>query len=188
MEILIITGPPYSGKGTQCEILKNVLSFKHISTGDRCRLEKRKGSELGIVLSAYEEHGELVPDVIMKDLLNQILEENKNEKGIVLDGYPRTISQVDYLLTLVERKVITISKVFQIEVKKQELLNRALHRSCKSGRKDDQNPRLWKKRIEVFEMFIKPSIEYMKTKLNVYTCYSTGTKEELTKKIMIDLF
>ncbi len=188
MEILIITGPPYSGKGTQCEILKNVLGFKHISTGNRCRLEKQKGSECGIVLSGYEEHGELVPDVIMKDLLNLILKENKNENGIILDGYPRTIAQVDYLLELVLQKQITIRKVCQIEVDRQELLNRAVRRSCKSGRIDDKDPTIHKKRIEVFKTSTKPSIEYMKTKLDVFTCYSKGTKEELTQQILVELF
>lgn len=187
MEILIITGPPYSGKGTQCEALKHVLGFKHISTGDRCRLEKRNDSELGRVMSQYEEKGELVPDMIMKNLLNTILEENKEEKGIILDGYPRTISQVDYLLTLIQLSKIHINKVVQIEVNKQELQRRALRRASKSGRVDDCNKKVRENRMQIFDLSTKPSIEYMKTKMNVFTCYSRGTKEELTQKILVDL-
>ena len=101
MKILIITGPPYSGKGTQCEILKNLLNYKHISTGDRCRLEKEQGTEIGKELSKYEKKGDLVPDQIIKTLFSQILDENRSEEGIILDGYPRTIPQMDDLLALV---------------------------------------------------------------------------------------
>jgi len=101
MEILIITGPPYSGKGTQCEILIKELGFKHISTGDRCRQEKEKKTEIGKVMATYEEKGDLVPNTIMKALFDQILEENKTGAGIILDGYPRTQPQVDDLIELV---------------------------------------------------------------------------------------
>lgn len=76
MEILIITAPPYSGKGTQCQIIKDTLQFEHISTGDRCRLEKEKETEIGKILSEYERKGDLVPDVIMKELFGNILDEN----------------------------------------------------------------------------------------------------------------
>lgn len=187
MEILIITGPPYSGKGTQCLALKNILGFKHISTGDRCRLEKRNNSYIGRILSKYETLGELVPDHIMRKLLNRILDENVNERGLILDGYPRTINQVNYLLKLVKLKVISINKVFQIEVEKKELIKRGIHRATKSNRQDDQDPRIRERRIEIYEKMIKPSIEHMKTKLNVFTCYSDGTKEELTQKIIVEL-
>ncbi len=68
MEILIITGPPYSGKGTQCEILNEQMDFEHISTGDRCRMEKKNKTEIGKVMAEYEEKGDLVPDSLMKEL------------------------------------------------------------------------------------------------------------------------
>ncbi len=183
MEILIITGPPYSGKGTQCKILNSELDFKHISTGDRCRLEKKNGTEIGKIMSQYEEKGDLVPDGIMKDLFSKILDENKDNKGIILDGYPRTIPQVNDLLELVESKGMKIGKVLNIEVPVSELLKRAAKRAETSNRKDDKNPKIHTKRIDVFEASTRPAIDYMKTKIKVITFDGLGTIEEITKRI-----
>jgi adenylate kinase len=187
MEILIITGPPYSGKGTQCEILKEQLKFEHISTGDRCRLEKQNETEIGKIMSEYEEKGDLVPDSIMKDLFSKILDENKSKNGIILDGYPRTEPQVNDLIQLIESKNMKIGKVLNIDVPKSELLERAKKRAETSNRKDDKNPEIHIKRIEVFENATRPAIEYMKSKINVLTFDGLGTINEITKRIKASL-
>ncbi|UWY28764.1 nucleoside monophosphate kinase [Flavobacterium sp. TR2] len=187
MEILIITGPPYSGKGTQCEILKDELKFEHISTGDRCRLEKQNETEIGKIMSTYEEKGDLVPDSIMKDLFSKILDENIASKGIILDGYPRTEPQVNDLLELVKSKNLEIGKVINIEVPKEELLKRAKKRAETSNRKDDKDVNIHLKRIDVFENATRPAIEYMKSKINVLTFDGMGTIEEITKRIKDNL-
>ncbi|WP_264550968.1 adenylate kinase family protein [Flavobacterium sp. N2038] len=183
MEILIITGPPYSGKGTQCNVLKEILGFEHISTGDKCREEKQKETEIGKIMSQYEEKGNLVPDAIMKDLFSKILDENKSKTGIILDGYPRTKPQVDDLLELVQSKNMKIGKVLNIDVPKSELLIRAKVRAETSNRKDDKDPQIHIKRIEVFEESTRPAIEYMKSKLNVLTFDGLGTIDEITERI-----
>ena len=187
MEILIITGPPYSGKGTQCEILNKQLGFKHISTGDRCRLEKANGTDLGKIMSEYEEKGNLVPDSIMKNLFSEILDENKLNTGIILDGYPRTKAQVDDLLELVGSKKLEIRKVLNIDVQKSELLNRAKKRAETSDRKDDKDPKIHIKRIEIFEDSTRIAIEYMKSKIKVLTFDGLGTIEEITERIKASL-
>lgn len=188
MEILIITGPPYSGKGTQCENLKQLLNYKHISTGDRCRLEKANETEIGKELSKYEKTGDLVPDQIMKTLFSQILDENRAEKGIILDGYPRTIPQMDDLLALVEEKGLRIKKVIDIEVPKEELLLRAKKRAETSNREDDKNPETHLKRIRIFEASTKPAISYMKEKLEVTTFDGMGSIEEITERIKASIY
>ncbi|MDQ6472899.1 nucleoside monophosphate kinase [Flavobacterium sp. LHD-80] len=183
MKILIITGPPYSGKGTQCEILKEELKFEHISTGDKCRAEKQNETEIGKVMSEYEEKGDLVPDSIMKDLFSKILDENMASNGIILDGYPRTEPQVNDLIELVKSKNLEIGKVINIEVPKTELLKRAKKRAETSNRKDDKDANIHLKRIEVFENSTRPAIEYMKSKIKVLTFDGMGTIEEITKRI-----
>ncbi|UZR93824.1 adenylate kinase family protein [Chondrinema litorale] len=183
MEILIITGPPYSGKGTQCDILKEQLDFTHISTGDRCRSEKQNKTEIGKIMSAYEEKGDLVPDSIMKDLFSQILDENKDKNGIILDGYPRTKSQVDDLIDLTNAKNLQIGKVLNIEVPKEELLKRAKKRAETSTRKDDKDASIHLKRIDVFESSTKPAVEYMKTKLKVDSFNGLGSVDDITDRI-----
>ncbi|OOV19080.1 nucleoside monophosphate kinase [Flavobacterium sp. LM4] len=187
MEILIITGPPYSGKGTQCEILKKELKFEHISTGDRCRLEKQNETEIGRIMCEYEEKGDLVPDSIMKNLFSKILDENISNKGIILDGYPRTNAQVNDLLELIESKDLKIGKVININVPKLELLKRAKKRAETSDRKDDKDAEIHIKRIEVFEDSTRPAIEYMKYKLNVLTFDGLGTIDEITNRVKASL-
>ena len=183
MKILVITGPPYSGKGTQCELLKDQLGFNHISTGDRIRLEKEQKTSIGKVMSEYEEKGNLVPDAIMKELLGEIIDENLNANGIILDGYPRTEVQVDTLLDLVKEKGKKIQKVINIEVPKDELLIRAKKRAETSDRKDDKDSQIHFKRIEIFETSTRPAIEYMKTRLSVVTIDGLGQIADITARI-----
>ena len=183
MKILIITGPPYSGKGTQCEIIKTELHFTHLSTGDRCRQEKAQRTEIGQIMSRYEEKGDLVPDSIMKTLFGQILDENRHRQGIILDGYPRTRPQVDDLLELVAAKQLEIALVLNIEVPKEELLRRALKRAADSNREDDKNPDTHLKRVRIFENQTLPAIEYMKTRLAVVDVDGIGSIGEITRRI-----
>jgi adenylate kinase len=183
MKILIITGPPYSGKGTQCEIISKELHFTHLSTGDRCRQEKARQTEIGQVMSRYEEKGDLVPDSIMKTLFGQILDENQHGSGIILDGYPRTKPQVDDLLELVKAKQLEIALVVNIEVPREELLKRAMKRAAESSREDDRNPETHLKRVHIFEGQTLPAIEYMKTRLAVADIDGLGRIEEITQRI-----
>jgi adenylate kinase len=187
MKIIVVAGPPYSGKGTQCEILSKALSYDHISTGERCRQEKQHNTPIGRIMSAYEEKGDLVPDSIMKDLFSQIIDENKHKKGIILDGYPRTKPQVDDLLELVSSKHQKIDKVINIEVPQAELLVRAGKRAEGSNRKDDKDPQIHLKRVQVFEASTRPAIEYMKTLLHVVDVNGIGGIDEITRRILLIL-
>ena len=183
MNIIIITGPPYSGKGTQCEFLKANYPLVHVSTGELIRREKDDKTEIGRLMSAYADQGELVPDEVMKDLFGQVIDENLNQAGIILDGYPRTKPQVDTLLALAKEKNTPITHVLNIEVPTEELLKRAQTRAKTSKRKDDQDPKIHLKRITVFEESTKPAIEYLKEKVPVFDIDGLGTIEEITAKI-----
>lgn len=187
MKILVITGPPYSGKGTQCEILEETLKFKHISTGERIRAEKDNNTKIGLIMKEYEEKGMLVPDEIMEELLTQVIVENENEKGMILDGYPRTSPQVDTLIKLLKEKDKEVNQVINIEVPKDELLNRARERAKKSTREDDKDVKTHMNRIEVFEASTKPAIEYFRAKIKVDDIDGTGTIEEITNRIQSKL-
>jgi adenylate kinase len=187
MKILIVTGPPYSGKGTQCDIISKELQFTHVSTGDRCRQEKANKTEIGEIMSSYEEKGDLVPDSIMKDLFGQILDENLGRNGILLDGYPRTKPQVDHLLELVRARGLRITLVINIEVPREELLSRALRRAADSTRADDRNPETHLKRVAIFENQTLPAIEYMKTKLRVVDIDGIGKIEAITYRIIQEI-
>jgi len=187
MKILIITGPPYSGKGTQCEILEKTLGYQHISTGERIRAEKDNNTKIGAVMKDFEEKGMLVPDEIMKDLLRQILVENNQEKGIILDGYPRTPPQVQTLVNLLQENKQEINQVVNIVVPKAELLKRAKERAKNSKRKDDRDERVHIKRIQVFEENTQPAINYLKTIMDVEDIDGIGSIEAITKRIQKNL-
>lgn len=183
MKILIITGPPYSGKGTQCALIKAGLGFLHISTGDRIRQEKEIQSPIGKTMTHYEESGSLVPDEVMQTLIEQIIDENRDGEGIILDGYPRTKSQVDTILNMLADREMDVEAVINIDVPREELLIRAKKRAENSNRKDDQNIDIHLKRIEIFETETRPAIGYMKEKFNVVNIDGLGTIEDITKTI-----
>jgi len=183
MEVLIITGPPYSGKGTQCKELKANLGFSHISTGDRIRKEKEENSPIGKLMRSYEESGQLVPDEVMEQLIEKIIDENLQVKGIILDGYPRTKPQVNTIANILATKKLTVKNVINIDVPKEELLIRAKKRAEDSNRKDDQDIEIHLKRIEIFEQETRPAIAFMKEKFKVTDINGLGTVEAITKAI-----
>lgn len=184
MHVLVITGPPYSGKGTQCALLEKTTHYKHISTGDCIRAEKANNTEIGLLMKSYEEKGLLVPDKVMHDLLTKIVAEHLDEKGIILDGYPRTVPQVDTLIQVLEDHDQQISQVININVPKEELLNRAKERAKTSDRKDDRDEQTHIKRIMVFEAHTRPAIDYFRTRVDVVEIDGLGTIEETREKIV----
>jgi len=183
MNIVIITGPPYSGKGTQAEIIERKYGYSHISTGDYCRAEKENETSLGIVMAQYQEKGELVPDEIMKQLFSGILDEKSDQTRVLLDGYPRTKNQVNDLVDLVKEKNCEIVKVINIEVDKEELLERASVRAETSTREDDKDINTHIKRIEIFMNETVPAIELLKSITKVESIDGMGEVEEITKRI-----
>lgn len=184
MKFIIITGPPYSGKGTQCNELVKTFGLTHLSTGEHIRKEKENETDLGLIMSKYEEKGELVPDQIMQQLLGKLIDENIDSKGILLDGFPRTIPQVNDLINLLKSKGLAVDKVLNIEVPKEELLKRAAKRAETSMREDDKNLETHYKRISVFEEQTKPTIEFMKREFEVITFDGVGKVDEITRNII----
>lgn len=187
MEILILTGPPYCGKGTQCKILEQKINYKHISTGEAVRKETKQQTLLGIKMAAYADGGLLVSDALMKDLFSKLLDEHASEKGVVLDGYPRTFTQINDLFSLLEEKKLTVQKVIHVAVPSDELLQRGVNRAKTSERSDDQDHRNHTKRLEVYENESKPAIDFLKSKTNFIEVDGLGSIEEVAERIEIAL-
>jgi adenylate kinase len=183
MKLLVITGPPYSGKGTQCEILEKQLQYEHLSTGDVVRKEKDNDTAYARKAKEYSDAGELVPDHMMKDLLQSVIEQFQGKTGIILDGYPRTQPQVDTLIELIAEVGLEAGNVINVQVPHDELLKRAGIRAETSNRADDKNVKTRHKRINDFEEQTKPAIEYMRTKFNVIDIDGMHSVEAVTKAI-----
>ncbi len=125
---LVLFGPPGAGKGTQAKRLVERLRVPQLSTGDMMRQERDRGSILGQQFSTYMAQGNLVPDELVLELVEQRLKAADAKNGVIFDGYPRTLPQAEALDVLLERLSRHIVKVVAIEVPLDVLIDRTIDR------------------------------------------------------------
>ncbi|HEX5625923.1 MAG TPA: adenylate kinase [Saprospiraceae bacterium] len=147
---LILFGPPGSGKGTQAEKLSAKYGLYHISTGDLFRSETAQKTELGLKALEYMSKGMLVPDEITIGMLRKKLDSMSEVNGFIYDGFPRTQAQAEALDRMLAGKGETISLLLSLEVPEEEIVKRILNRSLTSGRPDDSDETIIRKRIQVY--------------------------------------
>ena len=147
---IVIFGAPGSGKGTQSDKIIAEFGVEHISTGDVLRGEIKAGTELGKTASAYINEGKLVPDSLIIDMLAATLDaKGKDIKGVIFDGFPRTIAQAEALNDMLAKRGQEVSTVIGLEVDDAELIKRIIARGATSGRADD-NEETAKKRLDTY--------------------------------------
>ncbi len=148
---IVIFGAPGSGKGTQSERLIDEYGLHHISTGELLRRHIAEGTELGTVANKYISQGHLIPDDLMIKVLEEVLDSNPEltSKGVIFDGFPRTIDQAGSLNDMLEKRGTKVHAVVGLEVNEDDLIRRMLQRGKESGRADD-------------------SIDTIRERLNVY--------------------
>ncbi|RZK56395.1 MAG: adenylate kinase [Pedobacter sp.] len=151
---LVLFGPPGAGKGTQSEKLINKYQLVHISTGDLFRAHIKNQTALGKKVSQLIADGELVPDKITIDMLEEEIDKNPTAKGFVFDGFPRTIPQAVELDKFLEGKGSNIAGVIALDVDKDELVKRVALRQKETGRLDDQAEKSQKRIDEYFNKII----------------------------------
>ncbi|MCD7977395.1 MAG: adenylate kinase [Tannerellaceae bacterium] len=156
---IVIFGAPGSGKGTQSELIIKEFGLDHISTGDVLRAEIKGGTELGRIASGYIEKGQLVPDELIIDMLANVLDSKENSKGVIFDGFPRTIPQAKALKEMLNKRGTDVSIMLNLQVDDQELINRLLERGKVSGRSDD-NLETIQSRLQVYHNQTAPLAEY----------------------------
>lgn len=173
---VIILGAPGSGKGTQsAEIIKS-FALQHLSTGDMLRAEIAAGSELGLAAKAVMDKGELVSDDI---ILGMVAEQVKaSDKGMLFDGFPRTIAQAEGLDKLLGELGGSIGHVILLAVDNEEIIERMLAR----GREDD-NEETIRNRLSVFDAQTAPLIDYYKSQNKLSSVLGSGSVEEITQRI-----
>src|SRR5277367_6401214 len=136
---IVLFGPPGAGKGTQSEKLISKYQLVHLSTGDILRSEIANGTKLGLEAKKLMDQGVLVPDEVVIGMIESKVDANKNAKGFIFDGFPRTTAQAEALDRLLKTKDTGISMMLALEVDNEELVKRLLNRGKDSGRADDQN-------------------------------------------------
>lgn len=157
---LILFGPPGSGKGTQAERLISKYNLCHISTGDMFRYELSHNTELGQLARSYMDKGQLVPDSVTIDMLRKRVEDNPHVKGFIFDGFPRTIPQAEALDELLAEVGESISGLIELSVDEDEIVKRVLLRGRSSGRADDNDESIIRKRITVYRSETTPVADY----------------------------
>jgi adenylate kinase len=150
----VLFGPPGAGKGTQSEKLIEKYQLIHISTGDLFRSHIKNQTSLGQKVSALIADGQLVPDGITIDMLEEEVDKNPDAKGFIFDGFPRTIPQAIALDEFLEKKGSSISGVIALDVDQDELRARVAERQKASGRVDDQADKIQKRIDEYFSKII----------------------------------
>lgn len=175
---LILFGPPGSGKGTQSEKLVEKYGLVHLSTGDLLRAEINKKTPLGIEAKKLIDKGQLVPDEMVVGIIDNRLEENKEALGFLFDGFPRTVSQAISLDKLLEYRKMAILSVIALDVEDDVLVKRILNRGAISGRSDDLDEEVVRKRFSVYHDSTEPVAAYYRNKNNLTSIQGEGTIEQ----------
>ncbi|MDQ0616686.1 adenylate kinase [Arthrobacter globiformis] len=146
---MLIIGPPGSGKGTQAQRISERLGVVAISTGDIFRANVRGGTPLGIEAKRYMDAGDFVPDSVTNRMVRDRLGEDDVDGGFLLDGYPRTTAQVDYLDGIIADSKQKIDVVLQLTADDEELVKRLLGRAQETARSDD-NEAVIRHRLDLY--------------------------------------
>ena len=158
---IVIFGAPGSGKGTQSERILEKYGINHISTGEVLRAEIKAGTELGKTAQSFIDQGQLIPDSLMIDILAAKLDAFVDSKGVIFDGFPRTIAQAEALKQMLEERGQKLTAMIDIQVAEETLMARLLRRATIEGRADD-NEETIKKRFAVYHNQTAPLIEWFK--------------------------
>ena len=150
----VLFGPPGAGKGTQSEKLIEKYQLIHISTGDLFRSHIKNQTTLGQKVSALIAEGQLVPDGITIDMLEEEVNKTSDAKGFIFDGFPRTIPQAVALDEFLAKKGTSIAAVIALDVDQDELKKRVAQRQKESGRVDDQADKIQKRIEEYFTKIV----------------------------------
>lgn len=179
---IILCGAPGSGKGTQSEFIVKKYGLQHLSTGDMLRQEIASGSELGKEIDALISKGNLVPDHKMVHLLARYFDTLPADcKGIIFDGFPRTIEQADALTLMLKRREMK-AIMLDLFVDEDEIMKRLLNRGKTSGRADD-NYETIKQRIKIYHEVTRPVCAYYLKRHNYFFINGNYSMEDTFAQI-----
>lgn len=176
---LILFGPPGSGKGTQSDKLVEKYGLIHLSTGNLLREEIANKTPLGKEAKKFIDHGQLVPDEVVIAMVDSFFDKHKDANGFLFDGFPRTVAQAQALDKLMSLKKTDIAIVLALDVTEAELINRLLNRGKTSGRSDDSDETVIKKRFSVYTNETSPVADYYKKAKKFKSIQGEGSVDEI---------
>jgi len=171
-------GPPGAGKGTQAKTLADNWNIAHISTGDILRQALKEQTPLGVKAQDYMDKGELVPDQLVQEMVQERLSQPDTKLGWILDGFPRTVNQALFLEELLQKLNQHGEKVVNLEVPDEILIARLLQR----GRKDDTE-QVIRRRLEVYRIETAPLIDFYSSRQALLSVNGAKSPEEVTGEL-----
>jgi adenylate kinase len=184
MKNIIIFGAPGSGKGTYSDAIVNKYGMNHISTGDTLRSEIKNGTEVGRMAKELIDKGQLIPDELMIKILAKTYDSLPKGKGVIFDGFPRTIAQAEALKQMLAERGDNMGIAIELDVAQDILMERLLRRAQIEGRADD-NEETIRKRFEVYHSQTEPILGWLEREgiLNVVRWADTPNKEDMIQSI-----
>ena len=184
MKNIIIFGAPGSGKGTYSDEIVAKYGMGHISTGDVLRAEIKNGTELGNIAQGYISNGQLIPDELMIDILAKTYDAQPAGKGVIFDGFPRTIAQAEALKKMLAERGHDMGLMIELVVEEDVLMARLLNRAKEQGRADD-NEETIKKRFAVYHSQTAPLAEWFEKEgmRNTFVWSQNPSKEQMLAAI-----
>ncbi|MGM9869928.1 MAG: adenylate kinase [Sodaliphilus sp.] len=181
---IVMFGAPGSGKGTQSEVLIKTYGLFHISTGDVLRDHIKRGTQLGKTAQEFINQGQLIPDELMVNILASVMDDNKAAaaKGVIFDGFPRTIPQAEALEEMLHQRGTKVSAVIGLDVPEEILIGRLLNRGKESGRSDD-NLETITSRLEVYNNQTSPLKAFYAQKGLLHMVQGTGGAEVVFERV-----
>lgn len=183
---IVLMGPPGAGKGTQAVVLADRLGVPHISTGDIFRANVAGGTPLGIEAKRYMDAGDYVPDTVTNDMVRDRLAQADAAQGFLLDGYPRTVPQVDELAHILEGIGSRLDRVVELTVNVDEVVGRLLKRSAEQGRSDDTEDVI-RRRQEIFAEQTAPLTAVYAEQGVLVQVDGMGSVEDVTARVLAAL-
>lgn len=180
---IVLFGPPGAGKGTQSDKIIETYNLVHFSTGDILRAEIAGETELGIKAKTFMDKGNLVPDEVVIGMIKSKVEANKDAKGFIFDGFPRTTAQAGELDKLLGDQGMAISGMIALDVEKDELVKRLQKRAEVSGRADDADINIINNRIDVYNKSTLPVMDFYKAQDKLQLIDGMGSIEDIFSRI-----
>jgi adenylate kinase len=183
---LILMGPPGAGKGTQAKVVADRFGIPAISTGDIFRANVSDGTDLGLKAKQYMDAGEYVPDEITNLMVRNRIDEPDADPGFLLDGYPRTLQQVEELDGMIKYTGHQLDAVVCLVVDEEELVSRLVERAETEGRSDDTED-VVRRRQEVYSEQTEPLIDVYRERGLLVEVDGMGEVDEVTQRVLAAL-
>jgi adenylate kinase len=182
--LIVMFGPPGAGKGTQSERLVEYLQIPHLSTGEMLRDARANQSKLGLLAATYIDQGQLAPDALVVQIITERLSMPDCERGCLLDGFPRTISQAQSLDLHLKESTRPLRLVIDLQVDDNELISRLIQRgqTAEVPREDD-NLETIRKRLKIYHQQTEPLEEYYSQRGVLRQIDGTGNRDEVFARV-----